>query len=147
MKDIFINKGQSKIENCSSGIIYRIFKLNFCFEDYLVSLPFKLRKSFMQITTRNDRLPIDCGRWENVAREERVCTFCGNEIWDEYHYIFVCAKLNNTRKKFLLRYYCSRPNTLKVCELLIHVHIKISVCGNCVHSFEYSYSKNIEIDY
>lgn len=117
LKDIFINKWYSEIENSSSGIIYRIFKLRFCFEDYLVSLPFKLRKSFMQIRTRNHRLPIECGRWENIAREERLCTLCGNEIGDEYHYILVCVKLKNIRKMFLPRYYCSRPNTLKFCEL------------------------------
>ena len=61
LKDIFINKWYSEIENSSSGIIYRIFKLRFCFEDYLVSLPFKLRKSFMQIRTRNHRLPMNVG--------------------------------------------------------------------------------------
>lgn len=64
LKDIFINKWYSEIENSSSDIMYRTFKLRFCFEDYLVSLPFKLRKSFMQIKTRNHRLPTECGHWK-----------------------------------------------------------------------------------
>ena len=70
LKDIFITHWLSQIENSSSGINYRIFKTYFGFEQYLVSLPIKQQIFFMQIRTRNHRLPIETGRWQCIQRKE-----------------------------------------------------------------------------
>ena len=105
LKDIFITNWLSTVSNSSSGFNYRILKNSFCFEPYLVSLPTKQRKFFMQIRTRNHRLPIETGRWQKIQREERVCNLCKSEIGDEFHYVLVCQTLKNVRKQYLNKYF------------------------------------------
>ena len=67
LKDIYITE---------CNVIYRIMKTQFCFENYLITLPSKFRKRLIQIRTRNHRLPIETGRSQNVRRDERLCTLC-----------------------------------------------------------------------
>ena len=117
LKDIFITHWLSQIENSSSGINYRIFKTNFGFEQYLVSFPIKQQICFMQIRTRNHRLPNETGRWQRIQRDERLCNLCQAEIGDEFHYMLVCKELQAIRKQYLSRYYYVRPNTMKFSEL------------------------------
>ena len=116
-KDIFITNWLSLVENSNSGINYRIFKNRFCFEQYLVSLPTKQLKFFMQIRTRNHRLPIETGRWQKIQRKEGVRNLCKSEIGDEFHYVLVCKRLENIRRQYLNRYFYIRPNTVKFFEL------------------------------
>ena len=116
LKDIFITHWLSQIENgssSSSGINYRIFKTNFGFEQYLVSLPIKQQIFFMQMRTRNHRLPIETSRWQRIQRDERLCKLCQAEIGDEFHYMLVCKELQAIRKQYWSRYYYVRPNTMK----------------------------------
>ena len=117
LKDIFIIHWLSQIENSSSGINYRIFKTNFGFEQYLVSLPIKQQILFMQIRTRNHRLPIETGRWQRIQRDERLCNLCQAETGDEFHYMLVYKELQAIRKQYLSRYYYVGPNTMKFSEL------------------------------
>ena len=63
-KIYFIANWFFSVLDSSSGFNYRFFKNNFCFEQYLVSLPLKQRKLFIQIRTRNHRLPIETGGWK-----------------------------------------------------------------------------------
>ena len=45
---------------------------------------------------------IETGRWQNVARENRKCLICNSgDIGDEFHYIFICAVFNDSRKQLL----------------------------------------------
>ena len=90
LKDIFITHWLSQIENSNSGINFRIFKTNFGSEQYLVSLPIKKQIFFMQIRTRNHRLPIETGKRQRIQRYERLCNLCQAEICDEFHYMLVC---------------------------------------------------------
>ena len=117
LKYIFITHWLSRIENNSSRINNRIFKTNFVFEQCLESLPIKQQIFFMQIRTRNHRLPIETSRWQSIQREERLCTLCQAEIGDEFHDILVCKQLQAIRKQYLSRNYYLRPNTMKFSEL------------------------------
>jgi len=39
-----------------------------------------------------DWLPVETGRWTNIARIERFCAICNNNcIGDEYHFILECT--------------------------------------------------------
>jgi hypothetical protein len=46
--------------------------------------------------TTNHKLPVENGRWKNIARENRICPLCNNgeigEIGDEFHYLFEICK-------------------------------------------------------
>ena len=72
LRDIFIANWHAQLDTSSSGITYRLIKTNFGMENYLVTLPLKLRKPLIQIRTRNHRLPIETGRWLHIPREERI---------------------------------------------------------------------------
>ena len=114
--DQFKQKWHDDMYTSSKGINYRIFKTNHCIENYLVLLPEKLRKIICRYRTCNHFLPIECGRWQNIIRENRICQLCSkNEIGDEYHYLFTCDdnEIKNARIRFLPAYYIQRCNTLK----------------------------------
>ena len=71
--------------------MYRIYKQNFGFENYLNKLSPKLRNIFIKFRTTNHQLPVQIGRWHGTPLRERLCTLCNNvQIADEFHYILEC---------------------------------------------------------
>ena len=73
----------------------------------------------IKIRTSNHHLPKETGWWNNVLRNLRKCTLCNiNELWDVYHYLFVCELFNNIRSKFIHTYYTTRHNMLKYEQVL-----------------------------
>lgn len=94
LKDQFLQKWYSDINNSSKGITYRIFKTMFVCEKYLNTLSRKFRNILVKFRTSNHRLPIEVGRWNNLQRHERICNLCNNnQIGDEYHYLLECNAL------------------------------------------------------
>ena len=50
---------------------------------------------FTKIRANNNRLPVVTGRYENVSKEERLCTKCrSNVVGDEFHIILLCLNEN-----------------------------------------------------
>ena len=78
------------LQTCSKAINYRIFKDTFGFEDYFNILDEKDFFLVCKFRTVNHRLPIECGRWQNLERENRKCNSCNSDIGDEFHYILKC---------------------------------------------------------
>ena len=88
--------------NSSKCINYRIFKTAFGLEKYFTILPCDLVYCLSKFRCVSHRLPVECGRFLNIDRSERLCELCNsNEIGDEFHYIFNCEFFNNERLKFL----------------------------------------------
>ena len=91
----------------------------------MLDLPPRLANIYCKFRTCNIKLPIEYGRWNNIPREDRVCTLCNTkEVGDEFHYLFNCSDqhiilLNGN--KFLCRYYYERPNTFKFNTLFNYV--------------------------
>ena len=85
---------------------------------YLVTLPPKCRKTLLQMRTRNHHLPIETGRWNQIAIDERLCHLYNVEIGDEYHYIMICKNLAHLRVSYTSRYFHMHPNTLKFEQLM-----------------------------
>ena len=59
------------------------------------------------------------GRWarpERVAFEHRLCTMC-NVLEDEYHFVNICQRYKNLRRKYIKPYYYIRPNMFKSLNL------------------------------
>ena len=47
------------------------------------------------------------------------CVLCNtNNIEDEYHFVLICTKFNELRKRYIKRYYWLRPSVAKFCELM-----------------------------
>ena len=67
--------------------------------------------------TRNHRLPIEGGRWNNTPIHEIICQLCKQGLGDEYHYIMECNYLKKIRKTRIHNYYLRHPNILRFSEL------------------------------
>ena len=61
LRDQFIHQWITEINESGKCIIYRTFKTTFTFENYLISLPRKLKIIFTKFRCRNHRLPIETG--------------------------------------------------------------------------------------
>jgi hypothetical protein len=82
-------------------------------------VPDKYKRSLCKLRTANHKLPIERGRYSNLPRHTRFCDICDEqEIGDEYHFLFKCPTLCDLRRKFLPRYYYTRPNSLKFHSLM-----------------------------
>ena len=111
----------TEINESGKCIIYRMFKKTFTFENYLISLPRKLKIIFTNFRFRNHRLPIESGCRERVLWETRVCTkynIAPRDIGDESHYLLVCDFFNTERIELLSKQNHTSPSTLKLHKLL-----------------------------
>ena len=113
--DTFLNDWCSKVESDTN---YRLFKHKFELETYITQLPKPLNYYFTSYRTRNHRLPIETGRWSKIPHNDRKCTFCKEEIGDEFHFLLVCKSLIEPRKQFLGRIFVQRPNVIKYESLM-----------------------------
>jgi hypothetical protein len=73
-----------------------------------------------KLRTCNLRIPIETGRWENIPRQERTCTFCNDNVGNEFHVFFMCNndRIVNLRNIYLPNYYVQYPNITKMSGLL-----------------------------
>ena len=130
LKDLFINEWYQNVENSSSFHTYRLFKHKFQLENYLLKLPYVMKKNLCLFRTRNHILPIECGRWRNVDISERKCHLCHSDVGDEFHFLFCCPSIALERRKYIDRYYYPSPNVLKFDELMNTKNIQLKIYVN-----------------
>ncbi len=119
LSNSFIQNWQTNVMNSAKCLNYRLYKTEFGFEQYLSMLSCDLRIYLCKYRCLSNRIPIETGRFLNIDRSERHCNLCNiNELGDEFHYLFKCNYFNNSRKKFLPRNLCDRPNVVKFHELM-----------------------------
>ena len=102
LKRIFINSWENDVYSCGKGLNYRIIKINFGLEKYLLILPDILKYKFTKFRMSNHRLPIEQGRYDHIERGDRICSVCGL-FGDEYHYLFECLNFHDARITHLPR--------------------------------------------
>ncbi len=78
----------------------------------------------LRFRTSNHKLPIETGRYKNVEYKDRHCTTC-KTLGDEFHFLFICPLLHESRQKFIPSKFTNRPNMIKYKELLCNSSIKI----------------------
>jgi hypothetical protein len=62
-----------------------------CEKKYLEILDHKYLFDSFKLRTRNHKLPIECGRWQGIERNRRLCKlYQKQEIGDEFEYILEC---------------------------------------------------------
>ena len=91
----------------------------------------------------NHKIPIHVGRFNNVPRAERICTVC-KVIGDEYHF-FECPTFEVMRKKFLTKYYFTKPNTVKFRQLFTSKNSHLIVQLACFTKQIMMYFKNYHV--
>ena len=109
-----------EIENSSRGESYPIFKFEFGFEKYLSKFSVKNRIKLSKFRCSNMKFPIETGRWQNIARNDRMFTLCRENIGDEIHYLFICKHelIAALRSNFIAKYYTTNPTIHKIKRLL-----------------------------
>lgn len=113
LQDQYKQSWSTLINESPKCINYRIFKTEHKFENYLIDLPFKLRKNFTNFRLCNNKLPIETGRWHKIDRHLRKCNRCNaNVIGDEYHFIFQCSFFDFDRSLFAPFINKSRANCI-----------------------------------
>ena len=86
--DQFKQVWHDTVQNSPKALNYRLFKKTLGFENYIHILEDKDIFTLCKFRTTNTRLPVETGRWNQVEREYRTCTYCdSHDIGDEYHYI------------------------------------------------------------
>ena len=73
--DHFLQKWNSDINMSSKGTNYKSFKTQLRLEKYMITLLPKHYIPIIKIRTSNHHLPIESGRWNNILRNLRKCTF------------------------------------------------------------------------
>ena len=117
--DQFKQSWNNTVQNSPKALNYRLYKDNLQFENFFNILDDKNIVTLSRFRTLNNKLPIETGRWQNVPRENRKCNLCNSgDIGDEFHYIFTCSSLMDSRRQFLKAYYTNRPNILKFKSLM-----------------------------
>ena len=63
-------------------------------------------------------LNIECGRWKNVERNERLCELCSRiniyDIEDEYHFLLCCHSYNDLRNKYIPSTVCTKEGFINL---------------------------------
>jgi len=85
--DQFYQEWKSTLNVSPKCLVYRVYKRDYCFEEYLVILSASLRKSLCKFRTMNHSMQIEKGRHLGIERNQRLCTLCSKSIiGDEFHY-------------------------------------------------------------
>ena len=104
-------------------------KNEFGYEKYLDLSKYKsYRQHITKIRLSSHKLRIETGRYgrNRIDRNERLCQICNcGDIEDEYHFIIICSKYSDIRKKYIAKYYLQRPSMYKFLELLSNKNHKI----------------------
>jgi len=74
--NLYENKWKESIFNSKKCYNYRMFKKELELERYLLLLPTPLRINLARFRLVNHKLPVEQGRYENLARHERKCSMC-----------------------------------------------------------------------
>ena len=96
-----------------------MFKEKLEIEKYFKKLDDRNITTLCRFRTTNHKLPIETGRWQNIARENRKCLLCkSGDIGDEFHYIFVCSKFDDNNNLLSRKKFRNRPNSSKFSSLM-----------------------------
>ena len=102
--------------------LYNNIKRDFGYENYLDKLTKCKRHIVTKIRISAHNLRVETGRYggDRVERHERLCKICNSdfEIEDEFHFVFICKKYHDIRKKFIPKYFWKKPSMWKFIELL-----------------------------
>ena len=120
--DNFVQSFHSDSRNNKVVTLYSLIKIDFSSSAYLNIRNQSLRRCFLtKLRLSSHSLRIETGRYGNdrVDRSLRICTFCDSqEVEDEIHFVLTCNRYTDLRKRFLQKYYYSRPRMYKFILLL-----------------------------
>ncbi len=120
LSDNFIQSVESLIQESTKCLLYKHLVDTWVVQPYLCEqrIPEYYRKAITKIRLSSHKLSVESGRFNNIERENRVCTMCNShELEDEYHFILTCPRYRELRAIYIKRYYVNRPSMFKMTEL------------------------------
>ena len=126
LEDQYKQEWNRLVQTSPKCITYRLFKDTWGMEPYLLKLPPVFRIPMCKFRSSNHKLAIEKLRYTNVPREHRTCHLCNsNQVGDEFHFLFICNRLENERLDCIPLYYITRPNVLKLEQLMNNRNKKV----------------------
>ena len=120
--DNFVQSFHSDLRNNKVLTLYSLIKIDFSCSAYLNIIRNQSLRCFLtKLRLSSHSLRIETGRYGNVRvdRSLRICTFYDSqEVEDEFHFVLICNRYTDLRKRFLQKYYYNRPNMYKFILLL-----------------------------
>ncbi|CAL4175654.1 unnamed protein product [Meganyctiphanes norvegica] len=117
----YVESWNNSVQNTSPcQSLYKHIK--FCFKQdfHLIKLPEPLRVHVTKFRTLDYRFPIQNGRYESTAREERLCRLCDAQVvGDELYFVLECQNVRLTEliSQYISPYYSQSPSIDKLSEL------------------------------
>ena len=78
---------------------------------------------------RNHYLPIESGCRTDIPRNLRECELC-NDLGDEFHFLFICPRFSEARKKYIKKVLVRSPSAISFCNLM-NVKSTIQLANLC----------------
>ena len=130
LKDRFIFTWRYSMTNSNKGLIYsNCIRPNFETPNYIsATIPNTFKLTIAKFLTGNHNLPVESGRWQNIAYSDRICVKCQQEIGDEFHYLFICKEFEVLRRKLIPDNCLFRPNVLTFSRLINSNDNHVLVC-------------------
>ena len=112
LKDKFKQSWNTSIQNSPKTFFSLILQGSIeIWKKYLEILDRKYLYDLFKLRTRNHKLPIECGWWQGIDRNRRLCKLCQKqEIGYEFHYILECPYFKCKRKLLIKQKYIQNPN-------------------------------------
>ena len=104
LKDQFIARWYTYMDNHSKCDLYSLFKPVFGRVKYLSMLPPKLAITLCKYRCSNHKLEVETMRYARpfVPRHNRKCTKCNlSEVGNEIHHLLVCPRFSDLRVKYI----------------------------------------------
>ena len=102
LTDQYLQTWLSSVNDSPKALNYRIYKDNLVFENYLNILNDKDNLTLSKFRTTNHKLPVENGRWKNIARENRICPL--NVIMEKLEMNFIIylnVSISAIKEKFI----------------------------------------------
>ena len=100
------HKLKTTTQETKQGKLSTYFTFKNCFEreSYLNVRHFKIRQVICKLRISAHPLRIECGRYKNIQRSDRICLYCSQgKVEDEQHFISECSLYENIRNQLYLK--------------------------------------------
>ena len=108
----------ARVSKLSIKCTYRLLKDAFGQNKYFSSLINNQIRILTRFRARNNKFPIEIGRWKAKSVSERTCQLCNKDLGDEFHYLLQCEIFCNERRQYVKPYHFRLPNTIKFNQLI-----------------------------
>ena len=142
LQDNFITHWYQEIRNSSTYQLYKEFKVNFGFEDYLVNIVnYKYRYALSKLRLSSHLLSIETGKFSknSIPRDRRLCIYCNHhELENEFHFLLQCPIYSELRRIYIKKYYYNHYSVYKCIQLLSsrNVNIQRSLSKYVYYAFQ-----------